>query len=514
MERKMEWLKWLGMGAATAFALGAAGPSFGQALVDDMEGGNSFNRFGGMWSFSGDFWDKGNSKILSAVDTSLAIPFFKGAYGGGFPDGTGNAAKLHFRFGTTRPGTPPNTYDNNVNMTAPFGSDDAVLNLTGAASFSFYARSDKNLQVEVVLPTLNITDWAYYSAMITVTPAWTKHTIKLGTSPGGLTRRNFGTAKPLDLTQALGLQWEVNKGKNASVTEAVLWIDDVQIQGYTWVAPEPRGSCMVTGCLGAPGRKPSPAALVSDFEGADPTANKMGLAWSYFSSVAMNPDARPNIILGGVDSLTSSITTAGKGFAGNGAWLDFALGETWFAPEGHLLLPAVSLTMPMTMDTGMDATGSTGLYFDYKTTGSVEYVDLRVRTDQVHAENIYAVAYVKLKGTGGQWKGAEVKWSDFILPNWGPAFREAEKTMSFNRLMGVEWSVTSAKKDVSGGMAVDNVHLLGLDALPQDPSAIHAIGRAGQGRIHGQPASRGAWIRRGMAVREGEAIRLDGRHGR
>lgn len=461
--------------AARVFVAAAAvaAASNGQALVDDLEGGHSINKFGGMWSFSGDFWDKGDSKILSALDTSKTIPFFKGAYGGGYPDGSGHAAKLHFRFGTTRPGTPPATYDNNVNMTVPFGADDAALDLTGAASFSFYARSDKSLQVEVVLPTLNITDWAYYSAMITVGSTWTKHTIKLATGPGGLTRRPFGTNRPLDLTQAQGIQWEVNKGRNASITEATLWVDDVYIQGYAFTPAEPRGSCIVGGCVVAAGSVPKPSVLISDFEGADPAANNLGLPWTHYSSVATDADTRPNVITGGVDSSTFTLVTQGKGYnASNGAWLDFGLGDTWFTGEGYLMLPAVSLTTQLTMDTNLNATGSTGLYFDYKTTGDVEYIDLKVRTTQIHAGNSYAVAFVKVKGTAGQWKGAHVKWTDFILPNWGTAFREAEKAMVFNALMSVEWSVSSARKDAKGGIAVDNVHLTGISVWPEPPSSI------------------------------------------
>lgn len=491
---------------AGALALGPTGMARGQALVDDLEGGHSINRFGGMWSFSGDFWDKGDSKILSAVDTSVAIPFFKGAYGGGYPDGTGHAAKLHFRFGATRPGTPPNTYDNNVNMTVPFGADDAVLNLTGAASFSFQARSDKPLQVEVVLPTLNITDWAYYSALINVTPTWTKHTLKLATGPGGLTRRPFGASKPLDLTQALGVQWEVNKGKNPTISEAILWIDDVAIQGYTYVPAEPRGSCLASGCVGAGGQSASPSVLFSDFEGADPTHNVFGLPWSYFSSTPMQ-DVRNNVILGGLDSATGSLATAGKGYGGShGGWLDFALGETWFTPEGYLMLPTVSLTAQVTTDTNLDVTGSTGITFDYKTAGDVEYVDFKVRTTQLHADNSYAIPYVKVKGTGGQWKGATVKWSDFILPNWGTAFREAEKLMVFKALLNMEWSVSSTKKEAKGSLAVDNVRVLGIAAWPQPPVGLR---RAGSSHRHRSAA--GAWIRRGLVEHGGSLLGPDGR---
>jgi hypothetical protein len=232
------------------------------------------------------------------------------------------------------------------------------------------------------------------------------------------------------------------------------------------------------------------------------------MPWNHFSSVAMNPDARPNVLLGGVDSLTSTLATTGFGFGGgHGAFLDFALGETWFTPEGYLQLPTVSLTSPLSADTNMEAGGSTGLYFDYKTSGDVEYVDLRVRTNQIHAENTYAVAYVKVKGTGGQWKGAQVKWTDFILPNWGPAFREAETQMSFSNLVSLEWSVSSAKKEAKGSLAVDNVFLLGLNALP---ASIHS-GRAGGGRRPGGPMSRGAWLRRGSVEWKGMRIGPDGR---
>lgn len=491
--------------AAARVALVLAVAANGQALVDDLEGGHSINRFGGMWSFSGDFWDKGDSRILSAVDTSKAIPFFKGAYGGGYPDGAGNAAKLQFRFGTTRPGTPPDTYDNNVSMSSPFGADDAVLDLTGAASFSFYARSDKALQVEVVLPTLNITDWAYYSAMVSVNTTWTRHTIKLATGAGGLTRRPFGVDKALDLAQALGVQWEVNKGRNAAVTEATLWIDDLYIQGYAHVPAEPRGSCVADGCIGAPGAAPKPGVLLTDFEGPVPGTSALGLPWTYFSSFPTDGIARLNRLTGGVDTLNYALETPGKGYGNsNGASIDFELGQTWFTEEGYLMLPTVSLTNQLTSDTNLNTTGSTGIYFDYKTSGDVDYVDFKVRTSQVHAENSYAVAYVKVKGTGGQWKGAQVKWTDFILPNWGPAFREAEKDMVFTGLVGLEWSVSSVRKEAKGGLAVDNVYLLGIPELPVPPVSISRQPRART------TASRPR-IWKGLVQFDSRLLRIDGR---
>lgn len=461
---------WAGVGC---LMLGLGGAR-GQAVLDDLEGGNSINKFGGQWNFSGDFWDKGNSKILSAVDTSVAVPFFKGAYGGGYPDGAGNAAKLEFRFGTVKPGTPPNTYDNNVSMNCPLGPDDAMLDLTGAQSVTFYAKADKALQVEMVLNTADITDYAYYTAMLNVTPAWTKYTIKLAAGAGGLTRRNFGVAKPLDLSQALAVGWEVNKGKNAAISTATLWIDDVSFQGYTFKAPEPRGSCLANGCITAPGSAPKPAVLVADFEGADPTLSALGNHWNFGSTTPMGADARASRFTAGVDSANFTIAPQGKGYGGgNGGMLGFELGDVWFTPEGYLQLPAVNLSTYMSQDTNLDVTGATGLYFDYQTTGQVEYVDLKVRTNQTHADNVYAVAYAKIKASGGQWKGAMVKWSDFVLPNWGPAFKEAEKAMRFTNLVSLEWSVTSAAKNIAGSLAIDNVYLTGIGQLPNPiPSAI------------------------------------------
>lgn len=465
---------------AGVVALTVAGAR-GQAVLDDLEGGNSINKFGGQWNFSGDFWDKGDSKILSAVDTSVEVPFFKGAYGGGYPDGTGNAAELHFRFGTVKPGTPPDTYDNNVSMNCPLGADDALLNLTGAQSITFQAKADKALQVEMILPTANITDYAYYTALIHVGTAWTEYTIKLATGAGGLTRRNFGVNQPLDLAQAQAVGWEVNKGKNGAITEATLWIDDVSIQAYTFVAPEPRGSCVAAGCVKPAGSAPKPAALLADFEGAGAPLNAVGNGWNFGPVPPMDFDAEPSRITEGVDSANFALAVQGRGYGGGGgAMIGFELGDSWFTPEGFLQLPAVNLSTTLAIDSNLDATGSTGLYFDYKTAGNVDYVDLKVKTDQIHAENIYAIAFAKLKGTGGEWKGAWVKWTDFVLPNWGAAFKEAEKLMRFTSLYGLEWSVTSPRKDVNGSVAIDNLYLTGIAELPKPVSS--ALHRAAQGR--------------------------------
>jgi hypothetical protein len=460
--------------AMGTLAVGTMG-AHGQAVVDDLEGGNSINKFGGQWSFSGDFWDKGDSKILSAVDTSVAVPFFKGAYGGGYPDGSGNAAKLEFRFGTTRPGTPPNTYDNNVSMNCPLGADDALLNLTGGQAISFWAKADQAMQVEAILATANITDYAYYTAMINVTTSWTKFTIKLATGAGGLTRRAFGTNKPLDLTQAQSLGWEVNKGKNPSLAGGTLWIDDIVIEGYTFVAPEPRGSCLANGCIVPAGNAPKPSALLADFEGADPTLSALGLPWA-FGTTSGTGDGKFSSVNEGVDLANFVLAPQGHGYnGGNGGLLGFELGDVWFTPEGYLQLPAAYLNTTVS-DTSLSVPGATGVYFDYKTTGEVDYVDFKVKTTQIHADNIYAVPFTKLKATGGEWKGAWVKWSDFVLPNWGPAFKDAEKLMRFTDLVNLEWSVTSAKKNIKGSMAVDNVYITGISELPQPvPTGLKAL---------------------------------------
>ncbi len=479
MDGKQVWV------VAGMLALGVGGAQ-GQAVLDDLEGGNSINKFGGQWNFSGDFWDKGDSKILSAVDTSVVVPFFKGAYGGGYPDGGGNAAKLEFRFGTTKPGTPPNTYENNVSMNCPLGPDDAKLDLTGAQSVTFYAKADKALQVEMVLNTANITDYAFYTSVLNVGAAWAKYTVKLATGAGGLTRRNFGVTKPLDLSQALGLGWEVNHGKNAAVSQATLWIDDISFQGYTFKAPEPRGSCIANGCITAPGSAPKPAVLVADFEGADATLSALGTRWSLGSAAPMGSDAKASHFTSGVDSTDFTLAPQGHGYGGsNGGMLGFELGDVWFTPEGYLQLPSVNLSTYLSNDSNLDVGAATGLYFDYMTSGEVDYVDVKIRTNQVHAENIYAIAYTRLKATGGQWKGALLKWSDFVLPNWGAAFQEAEKAMRFTNIVSLEWSVTSAKKNIQGSIAVDNVYLTGIPELPQPiPSRLAAANASpGQGRL-------------------------------
>jgi hypothetical protein len=90
---------------------------------------------------------------------------------------------------------------------------------------------------------------------------------------------------------------------------------------------------------------------------------------------------------------------------------------------------------------------------------------LEVKTNQTDlGTNPGVVHSVLLPATGGTWKTAIVPWAKFTLPDWVDV---PDKTVAVKKagITKFQWAIQDAP-GTTGGLAVDNVKLPGMTAIP------------------------------------------------
>jgi hypothetical protein len=110
-----------------------------------------------------------------------------------------------------------------------------TLDLSGATSISFWARSDSDtVRFDAAVATDDTTrDAADYAQAFAVGPEWTRCVIDL--KPSDLFKQPEGSAaKPFDPSRAYGLNFTVNRGANASDPANALILDDVGVAGWAY----------------------------------------------------------------------------------------------------------------------------------------------------------------------------------------------------------------------------------------------------------------------------------------
>jgi len=115
----------------------------------------------------------------------------------------------------------------------------------------------------------------------------------------------------------------------------------------------------------------------------------------------------------------------------------------------------------------MDASLSTGVAFDYNTdaASTFKFIRLEAKTNQTDlGTNAGVVHSVLLPATGGTWKTAIVPWAKFSLPDWVDV---PDKTVPVKKsgITKFQWAIQDAP-GTTGGLAVDNVKLPGMTAIP------------------------------------------------
>jgi len=482
------------LGVAGFLALAISAQAQVASVVDDFEGGAAQNKFLGYTFFYSDIADGGNSVVASATattPTTLAFDPLKSidSVGGG-ANGSKKSLKLDFTFGTTQPTSAGCMckYGNMVGVgtqlvpgTDPPGG--AVLDLSSAAtgSISFWAKAAAPTNVRVELATKNVDDFGFYRYAAALTTTWTKFSFTLTADAlTGLSRPVWATKViPLDLTQAQKLQFQVSVEDNALMTVGTVWLDDIKVEGYSWVPP---AACM--SCIGAQGA--GTGLLLSDLEPAETgvigggTQNKVGGFWYAYNDVGTRAVTAPSqyssifegIVTPSVDPLVPILVASpAKGAAASaGAYIRYELGPT-YTDNGNVVQPFVGLGTRVSNNLGtsfLNATGSTGISFDYwtDTSSALGYIQLECKANQVlSATNAAVVHYVLLPATAGVWKSATVPWTSLVLPDWAESPPLALNPLKVAELEKFQWAV-KASPGLKGAIAVDNVKIIGMTAFP------------------------------------------------
>ena len=204
-------------------------------VVADFEEGREFNNISGFWYYTDDAGNGGDSKITSG-DTTLK-PTVWNAQSVSAP-GQGDskyAAKLGFTFGTKQLSCGTGcTYAPEV----LFGTDvrragDSVLNLTGATRFSFWAKADANMSINVVWVTADITDYSYFRKPVQIKTEWAEYAMLLSPTTG-LASPGWGQSltQKFNPAQTKAINFVVSKGMNSSIITGALHLDNLRFHNW------------------------------------------------------------------------------------------------------------------------------------------------------------------------------------------------------------------------------------------------------------------------------------------
>ncbi len=477
---------------AVAGLLAAASLSNAQtSLIDNFDAGTNQNMFLGYSYFYADGADGGTTHVLTADSSSnnawLVDPaksFDVGA------NGTPHSLKMSFVYGANKPISAscmcPYGQFAGFGTQVVAGTDQgAVLNMAGATSITFWAKASAAMLMRFEVATANVTDDGFYAASPepSITTTWTKYTVLFTGGLGGLVRPAWAnTATPgviFDSTKVQKLQFSVSADDNTGLDSGTLWLDSIQVTGYTWVPPM---ACLP--CVGAQGA--GTGALLSDLDTPPVNENTAGGYWYAYNDAQAHvpplatgaPQSEFSEIITGVDNtdpvnpvLTVSPTA---GVNGTGAaYISFDLGPTFQQDDTTTIQPFVGIGTKTSDALGtvfLNVGTSTGISFDYNTdaTSTFAYLRLEVKANQVLSTNVGVVHQVLLPATGGVWKSASIPWDTLKEPDWAGVVAQPLKTSALEH---IQWAVQGAP-GTTGGFAIDNVKIMGVTTIPNINSAI------------------------------------------
>ncbi len=481
--RKGAWL----LAGALAGALSAHGAATAVSVLDDFEAGSNQNKFQGYSYFYADGADNGTSQVLSSIagpgKNELLVDPAKSFDAG---NGSSKALLLDFKYGATQPvacgGTCP--YGQMVGFgtqliagTDPIGGATAgkTLDMTGATAITFSAKASVLMKVRVEITTTDVTDYGFHRGEVTVNTTWGDQVVMLTPGLGGINQPPWALAVPFNAAKVQKLQFQISADDNPTLTEGKLWLDDIKVSGFNWVPPSACIPCVTA-------QAPVTGAVLSNLEPDAATTparpgnqNAAGGFWFVYNDVGSRTVATQadySEIFGGVD-LTDPLAplfqvSADKGAAGSaGAYIQFTLGPSYVETPGTApIMPFVGLgtkTSDALETTSWNATGSTGIAFDYKTsaTSTFKFVRLEVKTKQTDlGTNPGVVHSVQVPATNGAWMTANIPWNKFSLPDWDEVPNKLAPVQT-SSIVKLQWAVQDAP-GATGDLAIDNVVVPGL----------------------------------------------------
>jgi len=201
------------------------------AMVDDFEYETTNNFLGGKWYAFTDQVDSGNSTIINGTPEAERTGFYvvRPTAGAGH---AGAAMVMKYKFGTIQPRTGDGPYDYLVGVGATLSSEsDGLRDLTGATRVSFWAKSDfSRLPVYFSVHTSDVKDFAFHRVMIILDTVWTKFSLPFDT----LEQPPWADTAIFNSANATSIQWDVTKAITGTPMSATVYLDDIEIEGYTY----------------------------------------------------------------------------------------------------------------------------------------------------------------------------------------------------------------------------------------------------------------------------------------
>ncbi len=468
------------------------------SILDDFEAKSNQNKFLGYSYFYNDAADGGTSTISTSKPGAKATELLVDptvSFDAGY--NSLSALKMDFTYGANKPKSCGGTcaYGQMVGFGTQFipGTDVATgtgtaLNLTGATAITFYAKANAAMKMRVEITTTNVTDFGYFRGDVSVGTDWTKLSVGLTNGLGGIAQPSWAVPVTFDPTLVQKLQFSISADDNTGLTKGTVWLDSIAVQGYKWVPPN--------ACITCSGDVAATGAVLGDLEAVVATPpraanqNAAGGFWFVYNDVGTRTVATQkeySEIFEGVDLTDPKVpifkVSPAKGNAASaGAYIKFTLGPTYL-DGANTVQPFVGIgtkTADALETSTMNATGATGVAFDYNTdaTSTFGYIRLEVKTKQTNlGTNSAAIHSVLLPATAGLWKTAIVPWAKFTLPDWDEI---PDKTVPVDvkTIVKFQWAVQDAP-GTTGGFAIDNVKLPNLPTIP--PISIRKIGAIARG---------------------------------
>ncbi|MCL2218511.1 MAG: InlB B-repeat-containing protein [Chitinispirillia bacterium] len=455
-----------------------------QFVLDDLDDGNGKNRLGYYWyTFAHGYTS--SSSVITYPPTTTFSPM-EGGYGG-----SSYAAGITFTGLNSGTGEP--SIGMGTNLVADGSTTGIGADFGGVTHISFYAKGPAGLKFYFRVETLENTSansnayskqfevaaadnnqWKLYSVALTpvvavaagkegedINTANFGETGKTGAKAGDLEQEAFwGKAFTFKPANAVKVSWSIKAGENAAVTSGTLAVDDIKFVG-TFDIPDTDvcATCVSTTFINP---ETATAALLSDFNNiATPLRNELMYYWYAYD------DQPGGTSVAGTATPVDNIRVAGQGKAISS---DITLGEPYLngtetvAPFAGIGTNLYDATKPAASAAYFDGSRFTGIYFEYKTDG-VAPITVELYDNHSVLNPDGQDFFVKLPGTGGQWRAANISYSQFALPDWVTASR----TLITQGLAKLQISYKGAGSGDMGAIQVDNVYFLGSKHLITPP---------------------------------------------
>ncbi len=246
---------------------------------------------------------------------------------------------------------------------------------------------------------------------------------------------------------------------------------------------------LCTSCLTTLGSGPSLGKLFSDFDSIPFLQSKIGTNWFCFNDAEGRFDVQSrsdfsDITKGALNdtidlSSPPELQIHGNGKTGNGAAIDFTIGKPFYEISALTKTkPFLGLGVRLSNDGGMtydlEKDSSTGIYFEYKLSGSgIQQVRFEARAYQQTWGTYFDTHRIwwnlPVPETGGVWKAAKILWTNLVLPQEAKdKIDSADRPLNKKEMMFFSWSV-SGDSGMKGSLSLDNVYLVGAKKITPLP---------------------------------------------